>query len=181
MIQTTENTLSAQSKILRDAPAYQEYASDILADRRFRAMSLSERGLLLTLKCECWVNKSVPLKLEELSSYLGVNQSELQKLLTPRITSFLVTDGDSFKFVELENQKHNYKVRKDLISQGGRNGGLATQNKNRMRKESTPPQATPKALSRDEVSGTEERRVVSNNDLSSFANSDHSQWLTDFE
>ena len=29
----------------RPAPAYQEFASDILANRSFRAMSLAERGL----------------------------------------------------------------------------------------------------------------------------------------
>ena len=34
----------------RDAPAYQEYAANLLARREFRAMSLPERGLLYTLR-----------------------------------------------------------------------------------------------------------------------------------
>lgn len=44
----------------RDAPAYQEYAATILAQLSFRTMTLQERGLLYTMRLECWVNMRLP-------------------------------------------------------------------------------------------------------------------------
>ena len=55
----------------RPAPAYQEYASDILANRSYRAMTLAERGLWDTIRKECWVNGSVSSSKPELAKYLG--------------------------------------------------------------------------------------------------------------
>lgn len=49
-------------------PAYQEYAADMLSNRHFRMMTLQQRGLLYTLRLECWVNGSVPCDLTSLVS-----------------------------------------------------------------------------------------------------------------
>ena len=61
----------------RAAPAYQEYASDILANRSYRAMTLAERGLWDTIRKECWVNGSVPSSKPELAKYLGVRRQRV--------------------------------------------------------------------------------------------------------
>ena len=63
--------------ILRPAPAFQEYASDLLAKREFRMMTLAERGLLMTMRLECWVNKSVPSSKSELALMFGVSEQEM--------------------------------------------------------------------------------------------------------
>ena len=44
----------------RTPPAYQEYAASVIANGDYRVLSLAERGLLYTLKLECWVNHRVP-------------------------------------------------------------------------------------------------------------------------
>lgn len=65
----------------RPPPAYQEYAASMIADQRFRAMSLAERGLLYTMRIECWVNHSLPKTPEKLAKVLGLEIAELEKCL----------------------------------------------------------------------------------------------------
>ena len=59
----------------RDAPAYQGYASDWLANRKWRLMSLGERGLLDTMRKECWVNRSVPSNVEEIAKIFNLQEA----------------------------------------------------------------------------------------------------------
>jgi hypothetical protein len=63
----------------REPPAFQEYPASILAERNFRLMSLPERGLLFTIRLECWVNGSVPSLPDELAKYLGLNPTDVDK------------------------------------------------------------------------------------------------------
>ena len=51
----------------RPPPAFQEYASDTLANIEFRLLSLPERGLRATMRLECWVNVYVPANPQELA------------------------------------------------------------------------------------------------------------------
>ena len=69
----------------RKPPAYQEYASELLANKHFRLMSLPERGLLFTLKLECWANMTVPSKKEALARYLGLTSNEVSDAYNDRI------------------------------------------------------------------------------------------------
>ena len=75
----------------RDAPAYQEYASDWLANRKWRLMSLGERGLLDTMRKECWVNRSVPSNIEEIAKIFNLQEDEVSKCLTSIESSLCVT------------------------------------------------------------------------------------------
>ena len=61
----------------RDAPAYQEYPANFMARIQYRVMSLAERGLLLTLRHECWVNKQVPADPRTLARMLGYEVNEV--------------------------------------------------------------------------------------------------------
>lgn len=69
----------------RKPPAFQEYAADILVNKHFRLMSLEERGLLFTLRLECWANITIPSNQEELAKYLGIGVDELSRAFTKRI------------------------------------------------------------------------------------------------
>jgi len=62
---------------MRDAPAFQEYAAAMLANSRYRLMSLAERGLLDTLRRECWVNRGMPAKPATLAKMLGFDSAEI--------------------------------------------------------------------------------------------------------
>ena len=55
----------------RQPPAFQEYASTTLANISFRSMNMEARGLLHTMRLECWANYELPSDLELLSSVLG--------------------------------------------------------------------------------------------------------------
>lgn len=83
------------SKKIRPAPAYQEYASDILANANYKMMSFAERGLLDTMRKECWVNHSIPSDKSELALYLRCPQEEIYTFLTNRVASFLKSKMES--------------------------------------------------------------------------------------
>lgn len=119
------------SKKIRPAPAYQEYASDMLANANYRMMSLAERGLLDTMRKECWVNHSIPANKSDLSLYLRYPQDEIDLLLTNRVTSFFKEQDGKLVCIELEAYRQSQIDREKKISEGGRIGGKKTQEKNK--------------------------------------------------
>lgn len=135
----------------RPPPAYQEYASDMLANMQYRMMSLSERGLLDTMRRECWVNKKVPMQEEELASYLGIDGVEIKACLTPRVLSFFIDRANFLICAELEQYREVLIERHQKMAAGGQKGGEVTQKKHKSSKATL--EATTKPLSRDEMSG----------------------------
>jgi len=140
----------------RPAPAYQEYASDVLANKNYRLMTLSERGLWDTMRKECWVNGSVPSDPAGLSKYLGLNSAEVQPCLTTHVLRFFEVVGDSFICPELENYRDELKTRSQSQSAGGARGGKATQEKNK--KAQAKLQANLKPLRGGEMDGADMNR-----------------------
>jgi hypothetical protein len=161
---------------LRPAPAFQEYASDLLAKREFRMMSLAERGLLMTMRLECWVNKSLPTKMSELSLMFGVSEQEMSSQLTPNVLSFFIQEEANLICTELEAYRQNQEAKKAALSEGGRNGGKVTQKKNREVKARLEGKVKP--LSRDELNRDEVSRKELTNEGS---HEEHKEWLEGFE
>ena len=106
----------------RKAPAYQEYAATMLANRNFRLMTLAERGLFYTLRLECWENMLVPASKHELSKYLGYDVAELEKTLTANVKAFLLEKDGSFYCPELDDYRQHIEERKIKQSEGGKRG-----------------------------------------------------------
>ena len=52
-------------------PAFLCYASNIIADKRYRLMTPSERFVWVSIYLECWPNNAVPANSIELAKYLG--------------------------------------------------------------------------------------------------------------
>ena len=98
----------------RPAPAYQEYASDILANRSYRAMSMAERGLWDTIRKECWVNGSVPSSVPVLAKYLGIDANHLQQLLSPTLISWFNITNEDITSPEIDT----YRLKIELQRQG---------------------------------------------------------------
>lgn len=73
----------------RKPPAYQEYAATILSNRQFRQLSLASRGLVWSMKLECWENHSVPAPTHQLARTLGFQHNEVLEALTNEALSFL--------------------------------------------------------------------------------------------
>ena len=145
--------MTSNAKRIRPAPAFQEYASDMLANSRYRTMSLSERGLLDTMRRECWVNESIPKELQELAAYLGKSHEEVSANLSIRVLSFFRERHDQLVCPELVAYRAGLEEKSKRMSEGGKRGGKSTQNKTKLVKATL--EAMLKPLSKDELSGGE--------------------------
>ena len=167
----------------RPPPAFQEYASDTLANMNFRLLSLAERGLLSTMRLECWVNRFVPANPQNLAIILNLNAAEVEKAFTKRLLSFFSMKGDTLFCQDLEDYREVLVNRRIAQSEGGRSGGKKTQ---KIIKESktqlastlqAPPQSNLKAnvkvLRREE-----ERREESSKNQQ--VNEEMDEWLKDY-
>ena len=95
--------------IKRDAPAYQEYAADVLANINWRLMSLAERGLWDTLRKECWVNRCVPNSPKALALLLNKPESEIAAALTPYVLAWFEEVDNYLTAPELEAYREKLK------------------------------------------------------------------------
>lgn len=165
----------------RAPPAFQEYASDILSNRNFRSASLSEKGLIHLLRCELWVNKSLPSNLDDLANYLYLNLDELKGTYTNRVSSFFAIQNNELICPELDAYREKLKVRWEKQSKGGKNGGKKTQENIRTKK--TLPEPNLKLLSREDKIREEEKTVGQSKDISATKVyiEEHAEWLKDFE
>lgn len=114
----------------RKPPAYQEYAATILSELPFRTMTLQERGLLYTMRLECWVNMRLPDTHNELAKVLGLPVAEVAESLGAVMPFFDLQDG----FIicpELEDYRTHLADQKKRQSQGGKLGSAIT-NSNRL-------------------------------------------------
>ena len=112
----------------RNPPAYQEYAAALLAQLPFRTMTLQDRGLLYTMRLECWVNVRLPSDHNNLAKVLGLQITEVANSLHAVMPFFAAVDG----FIvspELENYRAYLAERRLKQSQGGKAGSDITNNK----------------------------------------------------
>lgn len=110
----------------RKAPSYQEYAASLLANKHFRFMNLSERGLLYTMRLECWENENLPADMNQLAKYLGVEQSEMSNAFTDNVRTFFKVEGETLNCPELDNYRQHLNEKKEKQSAGGKKGAAKT-------------------------------------------------------
>ena len=167
----------ATSCRLRKAPAYQEYAADILASTQYRLMGLRERGLWDTMRKECWVNGSLPVERSKLARLLNVHFDELSEALTPEVLSFFEMRGTQLRCPELDNYRVTLEAKRLAMVAGGAKGGKRTQ-------EHIKSQATlegkPKPLSRREMQGIQKTGDQLSNERQEFSEA-HLEWVADYE
>ena len=110
----------------RKPPAYQEYASTMLANISFRSMDLAQRGLLYTMRLECWANESLPSNVDTLSNVLGQNvKPEHLKAVQP----FFRIDESTIISPELNDYRQHLEERREKQRRGGRKGANKTNSK----------------------------------------------------
>lgn len=117
------------SESVRRPPAFQLYASDTLADRRFLLMGAHERGLLLSMRMACWVSDEVPSDPARLARVIGLPADEVAAALTPAVLGyFRPVPGDSGNLhdPELAAQMNHLRERRERQAQGGREGANQT-------------------------------------------------------
>ena len=171
------------NKSKRPPPAFQEYASDALANIQFRLATLAERGLIHTMRLECWVNKFIPSNPKEMSAMLNLQQTDLEANLTPRVKAFFQIHDGYYFCKELDDYREMLKDRSTSQSNGGKKGGLKTQENNKSIKANIEAtlqanlQAKPKLLSRDESSREEESRVIKEKTFTQ----EHTEWVNAYD
>ena len=110
------------------APAYQEYAANMLADINFRSLGLAERGLLYTLRLECWVNGRMPSRAAKLAKALGLQEDEIARGLK-ELTPFFSDTAGMLSCQSLEDYRAAHLERRTRQSAGGKKGAATTNKK----------------------------------------------------
>lgn len=104
------------------APAFLCYASNIIADKRYRLMTPSERFVWVSIYLECWPNHSVPADPIELAKYLGFSVEDVKAGLTPRVLSFFKEVNGELICPEQEEYREKQRIRNLKKSAGGKKG-----------------------------------------------------------
>lgn len=119
----------------REPPAFQEYAANMMAQLAFRKMSLQDRGLLYTMRLECWVNQRLPKNPHDLAKVLGIPAPEVITSL-PIVMYFFMITGEYIICPELENYRIHLAEIREKQSKGGKNGSKKTNEKRKNEKKS---------------------------------------------
>lgn len=156
----------------RKPPAYQEYAATMMATIEYRLLSLAERGLLYSMRLECWVNQRLPSDPEKLAKTLGFTREEILAGL-PSILYFFEDREGFLTSPELENYRTELAERLERQSSGGKNGAAKTNEAKRNKHAPSPSgysSATPSGSSRvlnkdkDRTDKTSQTQPVGNED-----------------
>lgn len=103
----------------RPAPAYQEYAAAMMASTPYRLLGLSERGLLYTMRLECWVNHGIPENPAALAKILGFDAAEVAAAL-PAVMPFFRKENGFITCPELDDYRRHLEVTRLKQSEGGK-------------------------------------------------------------
>ncbi len=168
---------------MRPPPSYQEYPSDLLANRHYALMSLSERGLFDIMRKQCWVNRSVPTNKSELAKIIGCDVTEVEHNLSPHVLHFFIEKDGEYISPELDDYRHNQEERRRKQAEGGKKGGIS--NQANIKSNQGKLKHNLKHLRRDEKSGDDLRREeieslesdVNNDSLSE----DLRKWRDDYD
>ena len=106
-------------------PGVMLYAERMLSDKRYRFMSLAERGLYMSMVYECWKNGSVPADIKDLAEYLGKQYEEVSAAATERCLSFFERHGTELICPEIEEYRAAVVERSRKKQQAGARGGKA--------------------------------------------------------
>ncbi len=161
--------------MLRKPPAYLEYAATILSTREFKFMTMEERGLLYTIKLDCWLNNSVPSNHEELAKYFGVSVSEINRSLTENVKSFLKHIGDSYECTDIEIYRSQLNARLQKQSNGGKKGAKTT---NEKRSKSATNSELSQQVTDESLIKTSQFKTIK---TQSVEKNDNDSWIEDYE
>ena len=130
-------------EFLRPPPSFQFYPSNVMSNIHYRTMSLAERGLMMTLQSECWVNKSIPTDIGVLAKMLGYAENEIKLTLTSNVMHFFSKTDDKIISPELEAYREYLDARRRAQIEGGKEGARRKKEKEK-EVTSSYPQSIPK-------------------------------------
>jgi uncharacterized protein YdaU (DUF1376 family) len=111
-------------------PAFQFYPKDWLTDDKVQAMSLSERGLYITLLCHAWLHGSIPDTELVLSRITNVRRDLFKRLWKGQLKSCFITSSVGRLInPRLERERAKQAFFRELRAAAGRRGGETRQAK----------------------------------------------------
>ena len=146
----------------------------MMARTAYRVMSLEARGLLYSLRLECWVNGSVPADPRTLARVLGYGVEQIEAAL-PEVMPLFMTEGGAIRCPELDDYRTHLDDRRMRQSAGGKAGAAKTNGARSGSKAATPP-GSPR-LTRDSL--VKPRPVQNSQALKGGSSPD--AWLNDYE
>lgn len=174
----------------RPPPAYQEFAASMMARTDYRLLTLAERGLLYSLRLECWVNGSMPADPAKLSRVLGFDPAEVAAALPSLEPFFDVADG-VLRCPELDAYRAHLDERRARQSEGGKRGAERTNTARKptprkgLKSDASTPTGKARVKSESSVqhspeqNSTEQQNPVQQEKASAPAVDD--EWLADYE
>jgi hypothetical protein len=160
----------------RDAPAYQEYAASMMARTEYRVLSLAGRGLLYSMRLECWVNGGLPSSPPLLARVLGFEADLVERAL-PELKAFFTIDNGMYRCPELDNYRVHLEARRMKQSQGGRDGAAKTNGVRSGSRTGDPP-GKPRATRESSVQNSQ---VQKSKNQRSNATEPPDPWVNDYE
>ena len=109
----------------RTAPAYQEYAANMMSRLEYRTLTLAQRGLLYSMRLECWVNQFLPESAEVLARILGFDPAEVAAEL-PYVMTFFEVENGRITSPDLEAYRQRVEGIRERQAQGGKAGAAKT-------------------------------------------------------
>lgn len=64
----------------RTTPSFQFYPSDFLSSAKVDMMSMTERGVYITLLCRCWLDNGLPTSMDELAEFARMKTDKFERL-----------------------------------------------------------------------------------------------------
>ena len=116
--------------MIKDVPYFPFYAANIMSSRSFRLMSLKERGLLITIMMDYWINGSVPSDFADMAKILGMTIDDVKFSYTNRQLTFFHVEEGQLISKELEGYRQNYLDMREKQRLGGLKGAKNKKDKN---------------------------------------------------
>lgn len=113
----------------REVPYFPLYASNLIANRQYRLMTLPQRGLWISILNECWANGGVPENKSDLAKCLGVSEREIEELLGSLVMQFFKAKDGELISQELEDHRVGIYERREKQRQGGKLGAIRKKEK----------------------------------------------------
>jgi hypothetical protein len=110
----------------------------MMARTEYRVLSLEGRGLLYTLRNECWVNGQLPADPATLARVLGYPVEQVQRALS-ELRAFVVAVGGVLRCPELDDYRAHLDDRRERQAAGGRKGAEKTNEGRQSAPPATPP------------------------------------------
>jgi uncharacterized protein YdaU (DUF1376 family) len=111
-------------------PSFQFYPKDWLTDEKVKLMSLSQRGLYITLLCHAWLHGSLPGTETELSRIVSVRKDAFRRLWKGTLQSCFISSAvGRLQNPRLDREREKQALFSGLRAEAGRRGGQATQAK----------------------------------------------------